>query len=184
MIKEVLVLDLETTGFNVDNSAIVEIAILALNLDSGVVSPWLDKIVYEKNKPLIEDAWIFQNSTLTQEMVTHGAVLYNQSPLWHHIQYILDRYNRSGIFAFNQNFDFRFLESRGFTLPPKLDDPMKLSRDLVEALDKNERIKNPTAEEAYNYFFPGENYIEKHRAGDDARHEAAIYYQLYQLYNL
>lgn len=58
---------------------------------------------------------------------------------------------------------------------------MKICRPIVKAQDKNGRIKNPNVEEAWAYFFPDQEYKEKHRAADDALHEAAIIYQLYKL---
>ena len=58
---------------------------------------------------------------------------------------------------------------------------MKICRQIVEAQDKNGRVKNPNVEEAWAYFFPADPYKEKHRAADDAMHEAAIIYELFKL---
>ena len=40
--------------------------------------------------------------------------------------------------------------------------------------------KWPSVREAYHYFFPNESNIEKHRALDDAIHEAKIIYETYK----
>jgi hypothetical protein len=41
--------------------------------------------------------------------------------------------------------------------------------------------KWPKVEEAWEYLFPQVEYKEKHRALDDAKHEALIVYELYKL---
>jgi DNA polymerase-3 subunit epsilon len=41
--------------------------------------------------------------------------------------------------------------------------------------------KWPSVEEAFKYFFPDTQYVEKHRGADDSKHEAMIVYELYKM---
>lgn len=94
---------------------------------------------------------------------------------------ILDSYPL-GATAFNNEFDFGFLENRNFVFPKKLPCPMKLSTDICKIPHKNGRgNKWPTVEEAFNFFFPDANFVEKHRGADDAFHEAMIVHELFKL---
>jgi DNA polymerase-3 subunit epsilon len=43
------------------------------------------------------------------------------------------------------------------------------------------KYKWPKVEEAYDFFFPNNNYVEKHRGADDAFHEADIVYELHKI---
>jgi len=36
-------------------------------------------------------------------------------------------------------------------------------------------------EEAFDFFFPDNEYVEAHRGADDSKHEAMIVYKLYEL---
>jgi hypothetical protein len=107
----------------------------------------------------------------------------NAKTLSHHFDDIQEIINSNplGITAFNNQFDFRFLEARGFVISRKLGDPMRISRNICRIPGKRSGYKTPNVEEAYNYFFPNENYVEQHRAADDAKHEAKIIYSLYKL---
>lgn len=79
-------------------------------------------------------------------------------------------------------FDFGFLKDRGFTFPIELDCPMKLSTDICKIPSPRGRgYKWPKVQEAYDFFFPDNEYIEKHRGADDAFYEADIVYKLYQM---
>jgi DNA polymerase-3 subunit epsilon len=98
------------------------------------------------------------------------------------VQKIINSYS-AGITAFNNRFDFSFLESRGIEFPKKLACPMLLLTEIMK-LPKNNGYsgyKWPSVEEAFKYFFPETQYIEKHRGADDAKHEAMIVYELYKM---
>lgn len=176
--SKILVLDIETTGFQKDNGKIVEVGIVELNLDNGNRRIIFDEVVYEKGITAqeVENAWIVQNSTLTVDMIRNGWDLERVRP---EIQSILNRY-KVGATAFNNTFDFGFLDSRGFVFPKKLPCPMRLSTDICQLKGNYGTFKFPKVQEAYDFFFGKTEYVELHRGADDAYHEAEIVYELYK----
>ena len=179
MDSKILVLDIETTGFSKTKNKIVEIGIVSLDLLNGEIETLFDELIREDSLTLTElaSSWVIENSDMRVVDVWKAG---NLQHYFDDIQKIINEH-MLGMTAFNKTFDFAFFHDRGFNIPVELRDPMKASRDIVKALDKNGRIKYPTAEEAYRYFYPGEDYIEKHRGADDAKHEAKIVYSLYKL---
>ena len=123
----------------------------------------------------IEASWIVKNSTLTAEEVMSAPLL---SELKEEIQSILNGY-LIGCTAFNNSFDFGFLENRGFVFGKKLPCPMKISTNICK-IPGLRGFKWPNVEQAYKFFYPETNFIEKHRGADDAYHEADIVYALIQ----
>lgn len=175
---EILIVDIETTGFSQKYNKIVEVGIVSLNLNNGDINVLFDAVTKEYGLSEIEitNSWIVSNSSLSVESVMVAPLFeFFKSK----IQSIINEYEL-GITAYNNGFDFSFLEFRDIKIPKKLPCPMVLSRDICKALNKNGVIKNPSVEEAYNHFFPNSNYIELHRAADDAKHEAGIVYELYK----
>lgn len=173
---EILIVDIETTGFaNAD--FIIEIGIVSLNVLTGVRKLIVDEVVWEKGitRPIVDNSWIVNNSSLSSDLVYQGVALHKVQKL---IQHILDMYPR-GMTAFNNAFDFRFLEDRGFTFN-KLPCPMKLLVPITKLPYKGgkEGYKYPNVMEAYKHYFPNEEYIELHRGGDDAIHEARIVWEM------
>jgi len=183
MKNEILIVDIETTGFSTSKDVMVEVGIVSLNLESGEIKTLYDKVVRDKRFEIgyhVErerHGWIFDNSDLTPQMVLDGAPLEDEIPV---IQEILDSYP-NGATAFNRAFDFRFFEANGITAPKLLDCPMLLSTPICKIPGKYGKPKWPKVEEAYHYFIPGSNYIEKHRGADDAKHEAEIVLALHKL---
>jgi len=175
----ILVIDIETTGFSSTKNKIVEIGIAELDLITGKIEIVFDEFIKEDGLTVNEftESWIFKNSDIKIDDISNAK---NIQHYFGTIQEIISS-NRIGTTAFNNSFDFRFLEARGFVILRKLSDPMKLSRNICRMQGKNNGYKFPTVEEAYNYFYPGENYIETHRAADDAKHEAKIIHSLYKL---
>lgn len=176
---KILVLDIETTGFLNQGGKIVEIGIVELDLSNGLKRIVFDEVCHESGISLkeVEDSWIVKNSDLTMEEIRHSRNLKKMQP---EIQSILNQYEL-GATAFNNVFDFGFLEDRGFVFPKKLPCPMKLSTDICKILHKNGYgYKWPNFEEAHLYFFGDVGYIEKHRGSDDAFYEADLVYKLYQ----
>ena len=174
-----LIIDIETTRFSKDKGHIVEVGIIRLDLGNGRRHFLWDSVVFEEKGPLAEvwASWWYQNSDVTRREILWAKSFERVLP---EIQKIIDQ-DPDGVAAFNSAFDFGWLESRGIAFPRKLPDPMKICRPIVGATDKNRRIKNPNVEEAWAYFFPDEEYEEKHRGADDAFHEAAIIYELFKL---
>lgn len=168
------VLDIETTGLDPYFDMICEIGLCFLNLDSGKIEPIFNIICQEENKDFDENSWIFQNSDLTIYIVREAPYLekYRET-----LQRILDK---NPCTAYNQNFDFSLLESRDFKIHKKFWDPMRRLTPILK-IPRYNGYKWPSVQEAYNYFYPKERYVERHRALDDAKHEAKIIYATYKL---
>lgn len=177
--KRILILDIETTGFSKTKDSIVELGIVELDLDTGDRKIIFDKIFCpDVELEALQESWIIKNQYMDILDIIFA------DPLDIHaldIQAILNSYT-NGATAFNNSFDFGFMEENGFTFPKKLDCPMVLATDICKIPGRYKgKFKWPNVEEAYNFFFPGNSYTELHRGGDDAYHEAAIVHELYKL---
>ncbi len=175
---KILIIDIETTGFLNKGGKIVEVGIVELDLTDGKRKILFDKVTHERGitKAEVENSWIVNNSNLTVEDVRHSKRLDLLKP---EIQQIIDQYP-AGITAYNRSFDLDFMESRGFRFPKKLPCPMLLSTDILKLPGKYGNYKWPKVEEAYDYYFSDNDYVEAHRGADDAMHEAEIVYELYK----
>lgn len=180
MTKKIAVADIETTGFLWNGGTICEIGVVELNLETGSRVIVFDSLCVEdsfRNAP--HDAWIFQNSSLRMEDVLNAPAL---DAISGNVQDVLDNYPL-GVTAYNNSFDFGFLESRGVMIPRKLACPMKLSTPICKLPARRPEhglYKWPSFEEAWSHFFPDEPYVEAHRGADDAFHEARLVYELYR----
>ena len=177
--SEILILDIETTGFLNQGGSIVEVGIVSLNLETGKVKEIFDSLLKEdiltarhREEPF---GWIFKNSDLTVEAVRNAP---RAKDVLSKVQEILDLYPM-GCTAYNNKCDFGFLEDRGLKIK-KLPCPMILSTNICKLPGRFGSYKWPTAEEAFKYFYPFKEYTEKHRGLDDAKHEAHIVYELYK----
>lgn len=178
--SKILILDIETTGFLQQGGKIVEVGIVELDLKSGERVILFDEVCHEKGITLeeVEKSWIVQNSDLTTKMIKYSGSLESKKI---RIQNIINDYPL-GATAFNNAFDFGFLEDRGFYFAKKLPCPMKLSTDLCQLPSpRGIGFKWPKVEEAHLHFFGDVGYIEKHRGADDAFFEAQIVHKLYEL---
>jgi DNA polymerase-3 subunit epsilon len=180
--KKILVLDIETSGFKNQGGSIVEIGIVELNLETGEVKELYDSLCkedrFDETHTEGKFGWIFEHSDLTFEEVMKApefGVVKNQ------VQSILDKYPL-GCTAFNNSFDFGFLRDRGIKIKG-LPCPMILSTSICKLPNRNGYggYKWPKVEEAYDHFFPDNDYTEKHRGMDDAKHEAKIVFELWEM---
>jgi len=172
-INEIIVLDIETTGFQNQNGLIVEVGMVLLNLETGNVTPIYNELVKENEfNDSHKDAWIFSNSDLSFDNVSKAKPLDKST-----IQNFLDKYHAT---AYNKSFDFNFLKSRGLKIN-ELPCPMMLSTDICKLPGRYGSYKWPKVQEAYDHLFGKTDYVETHRGCDDAIHEAAIVYKLYQM---
>jgi len=176
--EKIAVIDIETTGLVPQNDIILEIGIVELNPETGETEVVFDSLVKEPSfgEPL-RGSWIFDNSDLSFEDVQNAPLL---ESFRNELQDIFNEYK---ITAFNLSFDLGFLKSRGFIFPNELLCIMLTSTDICKIPHYNggPGYKWPKAQEAWDYFFPNTNYIEKHRAADDAKHEAKILYELIKI---
>lgn len=178
--SKILIIDIETTGFQQQGGKIVEVGIVELDLTNGNRIILFDEVCHEQGITLeeVQKSWIIQNSDLTIERIKYSESLEKKKS---RIQKILHDY-QLGATAFNNAFDFGFLESRGFVFPKKLPCPMKLSTDICKIPNPNGYgLKWPKIEEAHKHFFGDVGYVEKHRGADDAYYEAEIVYELYKM---
>lgn len=177
--NEILVVDIETTGFLKQGGLIVEIGMVILNTNSGKRTPAFSSIIREDSFSSRHASgrfgWIFQNSDLTYEDVENADSLETYRD---EIQALFDQYKAT---AFNKRFDFDFLLDRGFRIQ-ELDCIMMQACPIVD-LPPNPGYftpKWPKVEEAWDFFFGDTGYIEAHRGMDDAMHEAEIAFELIQ----
>lgn len=179
--NKILVIDIETTGFQNQGGAIVEVGAVSLSLGTGEVTTVFDSVCRKdilsgrhREEPM---GWIFKNSSLTVEEAREAPLLPDLLP---EIQSIINNHPL-GATAYNRSFDFNFLQSRGVTFPKALPCPMKLATPVCKLMPmKYGTYKWPSVEEAWKHFFPDQPYEELHRGADDARHEALIVWELYR----
>ena len=172
---KILVLDLETTGLT-KKDVVVEIGLILVDTETKKIEVVFDEIVRHEdfNKKLHKDGWIFQFSDLTVKEVMAAEPLDKYKP---EIQALLDEYV---ITAFNKAFDLRHFKALGFTYK-EIKCLMHSSTQYCNLKNKRGHKKPPSVQEAYDIFFPDEDYIETHRAGDDALHEGKILLRLCEL---
>ena len=179
--NKIIVLDIETTGFEHDKDCILELGIVELDLTTGSIKELLD-VQFKEEKLGVEpyrdrhlNAWIFENEFMSHEDIR------GKLPFSHHkeaIQNILDPYE-GRITAWNRGFDVGFLESRGLKIGNKLTDPMRDSADYFQLPHKRGGFgKWASAQEAWDILFPDVEKIELHRGLDDSIMEAKIIYEL------
>lgn len=176
------IVDLETTGFLNQKGLIVEIGIASLDLATGEVQAEFSSLVREASfspahaRPPY--GWIFNNSSLRFEDVDQAPAM---TTIFDQIQQVLDKFT-TGITAYNAAFDLPFLQSRSFRFK-KLPCPMIAATPVLNLPPPRwkKEPKWPTVQEAWDYFFKDSDYIEEHRALDDAMHEARIVYELYRM---
>ena len=178
--KNILIIDIETTGFLQKGGHIVEIGIVILSLETGNSTVVFDELVREESMTLeeLENSWIVENSDISIDEVMQASLLDKFKPI---IQHLIDLYPL-GATAFNNKFDFDFLEDRGIKIHKKLPCPMLLSTDIVKLPSVHiiGLYKWPKVQEAWDFFFGETDYIETHRGAHDAQHEAQIVYELYK----
>jgi len=174
---DVVVVDCETTGLDPHYDIILEIGIVELDISTGKTKVLFDSLVKE---PMFGEehkySWIFENSDLSFDDVMNAPFLDEKIP---EIQAI---FSRSSVTAYNKSFDLGFLKSRGIRVPNELPCIMLTATNILKIpfLRGNKKYKWPNCQESFNFFFPALDYIEKHRAADDAIHEAMILYEIFR----
>ena len=184
MSKKILIIDIETTGFHPREAIMTEIGIVELNLENGERNILFDKTCHNKRefvtRDYIESCFAVKQNWITVEEIQRSI---DFERIKKQVQDIVDKYPL-GVTAYNRIFDITFLEYYGIKFTKLLPCPMLLSTNIVKAPHKNPRhngYKWPKVEEAYDHFFPGNEYTEIHRGADDAYHEAQIVYELFKL---
>ena len=177
MKNKIIVLDIETTGFLNEGGRIVELGICELDTETGARKIIFDSLIREEGLTLAEisGSWVADNSDIDPAEVMKAPSL---EELREPIQTILNTYE-GGITAFNSDFDFDFLENRGFSLPVKLPCPMITLTPILQIPQRSGHgFKWPSVTEATSLLFPSSDYIEAHRGASDAHDEAQIVFWL------
>ena len=177
----IAVLDIETTARYPQVGTIVEVGICMLDLETGFNSKLLDTVVREADFETkfegsqLEKCWVFQNSDLTVNMVRNA-------PKWGDVVPKLERiFQKFPVTAYNKAFDLGFLRNRQVNVPQELPCPMITATPVLKIPGMYDDYKYPSVEESWRFFFPDKkNYVESHRAYDDAEHEALIVLELYK----
>ena len=175
--NKVAVIDIETTGISRKKDLFVEIGIVELDMKTGETKILFDSLVKEpKFGERYRNSWIFNNSNLIFENL-ENAPLFDE--LKEEISEIVNQYP---ITAFNKSFDIGFLKAREINIPKELPCIMMISTKVCKIPNKNNRpgYKRPKVQEAWDFFFPNSEYVETHRAADDAIHEAKILFELHK----
>ncbi len=172
--KEILVLDIETTGLSPKFDFILELGIVKLNIGTGEITNLFDKIFKDpKLTAKHRNAWIFQNGYMHIDEVRNAKPLDNYRA---EIQHILTPF-KGKITAWNRDFDNAFLQQEGFDLGLAMSCPMKASTDYFK-IPGARGYKWPKAQEAWDILFPDVHKTEKHRGLDDSIMEAKIIFEL------
>lgn len=174
--NKVAVIDIETTGLDPIIDLILEIGIVELSLITGETKILFDSFVKEPNfGEEHRNSWIFNNSDIKFEDIENAPLFDNQKMK---INEILNQYP---ITAFNKSFDLGFLKAREINVPVELPCIMETATNICKIPFPNggSGYKWPKCQEAWDFLFQNSDYIEKHRAADDAIHEAKILFELY-----
>jgi DNA polymerase III alpha subunit (gram-positive type) len=177
LVNKLLVIDIETTGFNHKTDCILELGIVELDIESGQIVELLDLQIKEKHlSAKHHNAWIFENGYMNHDDVRNAKSLETH---FNKIQTIFNNY-LDKICAWNRSFDVDFLKSRGFNLGKDIPDPMKASASFFNLpYPYSKKLgKWPSAQEAWDRLFPETKKTELHRGLDDAKMEAKIIYEL------
>ena len=179
--KKILVIDIETAGFQNQGGCIVEVGAVSLDLDSGEIVEVFNSLVREdslsaKHRDDSKYNWIFQNSDLTPEMVRNAP---SEHEVYPKLQELIHQFP-NGVTAFNRNFDIPYLESRGLKFMKLLPCPMVKLTNIMK-LPSSRGYKWPKVTEAFPFLFPEvTDYDEAHRGASDARDEALIVLEMYK----
>jgi DNA polymerase III subunit epsilon len=152
MAQFILVVDIETTGFLDEGGKIVEIGIVKLDLENGKILPAFDSLIKEPgfdiNHTKEPFGWIFKNSSITYEEVLFAPSLESKRDI---IQGLFDECPAT---AYNKEFDFGFLQNRGFEIHELLC-PMWIADPILDLKDDDDgdRYINkwPSMEDVYKY---------------------------------
>ena len=102
MPREIIVLDIETTGLNPKEDLILELGMVKLNLESGEITVLFDQVFKDpKLTAKHRNAWIFENGFMQIEEIRNALPI---SEYFDEIQSLLDPF-KGQITAWNRDFD-------------------------------------------------------------------------------
>lgn len=174
--SKILVVDIETDNINTTKGSIIEIGIVEIDPHLLEISGIPTGFIINEGNIIDRNAWIFSHSTLQPEDIEQGI------PLDDSLKFILNLiFEFHWVTAYNQQFDFNWLISRGIKIPNRTFDPMIILTDIMKLPHFFYDHKYPKVEEAYKFLFD-EKIEEPHRALGDAIIEAKIIIKLLEKY--
>lgn len=184
--RSIYVLDTETTGLSgYPEDVVVDIAICKVDPEAGTVDEVYSSVVgYDVSSwnDARKNAWIFQNTDMTLEMVSAAPPA---EKVAEDVRRIL---NGKNVTSFNMGFDMdKFLYHRPWDLKGKIMASrciMLASADVCKIPGMYENYKWPRLEEAYSIIVDGDpagiEGPQKHRALSDAVMASHILIALYR----
>jgi DNA polymerase-3 subunit epsilon len=177
--NKIVIIDIETTGFNRDLDNIIEIGIVELDIKSGQIRTLFNSQVKDTNFDVsqhIDNTFIKTSGIDIYEISESISIKECEEDL----QLIFDNYRCA---AYNRTFDFGWLESRAFSIPMKL---MDIMRFCIKSFPNCGSFK---FQDVYKFITNQPNdfitkyltrtyYKSNHRAIDDAICEAEVLFYL------
>ena len=190
--NKLVVIDIETTGGKINHDKITEIGIVELDINTGDIKILFNSLINEDGFEIKKymDSYGLKNSGISPFKID---LLKNHSiDDFKDILGQVFKSSKVASWAIN-NFDFLWLESRGFVIPRKLFDIQRFAKEIIRKKDKNAsfnlenawkffRESRKQGEDRFGRYLKEKDYIVSHRALDDAWHEAKILYLLIKKY--
>ena len=182
MTHPIYVLDTETSTTHFKpyiDGHIVEIGIVEVDLERQKAIPFYHSIINDPKAK--EEAWVFNNTTLTMDVMRKGR---DKGQISQYLSHIL---GGSEVTAFNTSFDQLMVsrDMKEFDSSIRWGECLMKDSARIEEIPRKHANSNayPTAQDTYNHLCPddpaGINGIEEHRAQSDAYMEAFILIELY-----
>lgn len=171
--KQLLVLDIETTGLNPSIDKIVEIGIVFLDLNFDTIAPMFNAVLNNAADSITGQEWVFKNTSLSMLEVVWSPFSLSD------VKFFIERLKLPWV-SYNTLFDFTFLAENNIRVNNILQDPMIILSDIMKLPRKNglKGYKWPKVVEAAKFL--GIDEIEQHRALQDAIFEAKIILEMYK----
>ena len=171
--KELLIIDTETDSVRPEVANILELAMAKLNLESGEIEIIFDSLIRPESSNDWRDCWFMDNSHIPQTTI-------EQAPIFSEVKEQFAKLLTAPVTAFNISYDRTVLRRHGIALVNLWPCLMLTCKPILKLPGYYNDYKYPKFSEAWRYFFPQEPFEEKHRAGWDVSHEAALAFALYQ----
>ena len=126
---KLLIIDIETSGFSRKDNSIIEIAAIELNINTGEYRALFNSLVKDNNFDVnrYEGSHSYKKTRIKPEDILKAR------PLLYYKDYLQQLFNCYAVGAFSlNNFDFKWLESRGFTFPNKFDFQLAVRRIIFK----------------------------------------------------
>jgi len=171
----ILVVDVETNSVNPQRADILEVGMAMVELATGATELLVDTLI-NPDCPESEwlHCWFMEHSGINPDEIRQAPKF---AAVKEEIQQHLLEYP---VTAFNRSYDHQVLYRHGVKLPKLWPCLMLTCKDILKLPGFHGDFKYPKFSEAWNWFFPGEYFNEKHRAGHDVMHEARLAVALYQ----